>query len=260
VRMATLGEIAAVNATERDGSDERRRTQREAARQKKQRQRERQREAARIAAIAEAERMEREAERKERLDEELAPAVMRDAIYADAERTRMLIGPRVQVIDGKPVRGIGPMADPINTLDLRPHEKRAARLLQLDYRDVGTGLSVGAVDYLRSNGGGGDGLGGHEAMLAQIATRARFDGAMTFLGAFSPGVRRVVLDGVPVSFWAEEAGLTEINARAWIAAGLGRLSLFFFPPKPASEKADILTFGPARESYDTSMHDTGDSP
>lgn len=258
---ATLGEIAAANATEREDAEKKRAERRARKSADRQRQRERQREQHRVASEAEAARIEIEAARKERLDEDLAPAVMRNAVTrkidVDGEMVeRMIVGPRVQIIDGRPVRAFGPMADPINRLRLKERQQKAALALQADWRDVGAGLGAGAMDYLRTTGGGGGAVPpGHEAMLGQIAARARLEGALTHLGAFTPAVVRVVLDGIPLSCWAVEAARTVEDARGWIVAALERLAGFYFPPRQTFDgDIVILAFGPSRESYSTDVN------
>lgn len=253
--MATLGEIVEANAAERDAITDQRAAERERSRTKKQRQRERQREKARLLAIAEAERMELEAARRERLDEQLAPAVLRRPIIA--ADGRMIVGPRVCIVDGRAERALSlhTMNDPTQNLAMKPRERRAAMQLQADWHDVGAGLGVGAVDYLRSGGGGGGATPpGHTAMLDQIEIKRRLDTAIRHLGSFAPAVARVVLDCIPISVWSVEAGLTVENARTWILAGLSRLATGYWPPKPEGTTGPVLlTFGPARETYDTGV-------
>jgi hypothetical protein len=220
-------------------------TPREKARDRKARQRERDRERRRIVAMAEAERLEA-------IAEDLAPAVMRHPVMMGG---RMLIGARVQIVAGRPVRA---MADPIEdrgpkSLILTETQRTAARQLQLDWHDVGTGINVAAVDYLRSGGGSGGGMGGHAALLAQCKARARLDGAMAHCGAFAPAVARVVLDCIPVSVWADEAGMTAMDGAAWISAALSRLAQFYAVTRDRKVKVGILAFGPARGSYETTL-------
>ena len=213
-------------------------TQREAARLKKARQRERQRERARLAAEALA------AER-EIAAEILAPAVLRRPLMG--HDGRLIRGPRIRIVNARPMRAdpIGTCRDPLITT----RHKAASRQLQLDWHDVGCGIGVGAVDYLRS-GGAGDGAGGHDAMLEQIATRLRLDAAMTFLGAFAPYVARVALDGIPIPVWIAEIDATRADGMIRLAAGLTRLAAFYWPAVPVVRgEPVILAFGPARESY-----------
>jgi hypothetical protein len=208
---------------------------RERARQKKRAQRERKADAARLRAIAEAEQIEATAET-------LAPAVLRAALWSNGQ---MIRGPLVEIVAGKAVHGAA-------LPQFTSAQNRAAHSLCLDWRDVSAGCGVPAVDYGRS-AGGGDGLGGHQAMLGQIKTFARLEAALTFLGAFTPGIRRVVLDRVPIPIWAVEIGKTPEDALAWVRAGLDRLGLFYFPPSETSTKRGFLTFGPSRASYDTTI-------
>jgi hypothetical protein len=220
--------------------------QREAAVSRKRRQRDRERQAARLAAAAQA-------ARQEAAEEKLAPAVMRQTITST--EGYMLTGPRVRIINGRPER-----CDPI--ANARYHEftflrKWAARQFQLDWNDVGCGENVAAVDYLRSGGGSGaaDGWpGGHHAMMEQVKARGRLQGALAALGAFAPGVCRVVLDGVPISAWVLEGDpcSTVDEGVKWIALALDRLVLFYDPPAPA-KRVVIRTIGPARTDYTTEV-------
>lgn len=226
-------------------------------------------------AMAHAAAAER-ATRQEANDEHLAPAIMRGAVlspprYAPdrvvfngkgngvsvthGEMTdpggRMLIGPRVQIVNGRATRGCPIEASKQFTAE----QKRAARQLQLDWQDVGAGIGVGAVDYLRS--GGGSGEGGHAAMMEQIAARGRLEGAMAWCGALAPAIARVVLDGVPLSVFVLELppdddgnARTMVFATAWIGLGLDKLSSFYHPPVEA-RGVRIRTFGPARREYST---------
>jgi hypothetical protein len=93
-------------------------------------------------------------------------------------------------------------------------------------------------------------------MVSQIEARGRLEGAMAFLGAFAPGVCRVVLDGVPISAWVLEADPPSTVAAgvAWIALALDRLVLFYDPPSP-SKRPVIRTIGPPRADYTTEVGD-----
>jgi hypothetical protein len=207
---------------------------------RKQRQRERQRDAAKSSAASALDRIEADAEC-------LAPAVMRNAVTAPDGH--MLIGPRTTVANGRVSR-----ADPIaGCKAFTEAQRHAARKLQLDYNDVGTGIGVGAVDYLRSGGGGGSGDGGHTAILEQCRARARLEGAMASAGALSHALARVVLDGVPISVWVQEPdpyGVERDTAAgvAWIGLGLDRLAAFYNPPVEA-RGVKIRTIGPGRGEY-----------
>lgn len=247
--MATLGEIAEANTIDREAEQRRKAVKREADRARIQRKRDQNREKARILAIAEAERMAREAARQEIEDEMRAPAVLRRAIVAPDGT--MLRGPRVEVIAGRPAH-----VDPVISLKLSNRERRAAHQLQTDWREVGAGLSIGSGGWLRVSGGSGDQpiIGKDGAMLAQIEARKRLDGALAHVGSFAPCLARVVLDCVPVAVWAVEANLTMVNATAWIGAGLELLSRFYWPPREdGASRERILTIGPSRDSYDMSV-------
>jgi len=265
---------------------------RELARARQQRKRERDVERHRREVEAEAARIEAEAVRKERLDEQLAPSGLRREIWSmpvalpdnvvpdglggyrvqpgESRPARMIVGPRVEIIDGRPVRmsALGVDSDPIAKLarDSKVVTERhlaAFRRLQQDWADVGTGLNAGAIDYLRAGGGSGDQpiIGKDGPMLAQIDARDRLERAIAFLGAFWPIVHRVVLDCVPLSVWLDEENLRRDakghgqmatpNVLAWIGAAGARLADFYKPPKPRVDRPPaLLTFGPARESYD----------
>jgi hypothetical protein len=167
----------------------------------------------------------------------------------------MLTGPRVRIINGRPER--------TNALDMEIGVKNpeftvmrrwAAREFQCDWHDVGAGVNVAAVDYMRSSGGtGGD--GGHQALMEQVQARARLEGAMAFLGAFAPGVCRVFLDRVPISVWVQETEphSTVREGVAWLMLALDRLVLFYDPP--STHRVVIRTIGPLRGDYTTEVGD-----
>jgi hypothetical protein len=225
---------------------------REAARIRQQRSRDRRRDAARLRAIAEAQRLEQEAAAADRFAEQLAPFVMRNPVVTQAGV--MLIGPRIEIRDGRPAR-----VDPVASLKLTVRQRKAGLQIQADWREVGAGLNVAAAGYLRGSGQGG-GMGGHAAMRRQIDTRARLDGALTFLGAFAPVVARVVLDCVPPAVWACQEGRPAEDAAAWVTAALTRLAGFYWPEPPAYQGAPIeriLTIGPPRQAYSVE-HDAVD--
>ncbi len=228
-----------------DSAVDHRRTQ---ARDRKRLQRERQRERARIAAIEEAWRQEISAEF-------LAPAIRRNPITTEA--AVMLVGSRIAVINGKACH-----TDPIarsKSSHFKDRHRRAARRLQQDWHDVGAGIGVGGMDYLRA--GGGAGMGGHVSILAQIQVRADLDGALTFAGAFAPSLARVVLDCIPIAIWVLEPDQmraeprTEDEGAAWIAAGLDRIAEFYWPEgeKSSGSSVVIRRFGPPRQSYTTGI-------
>lgn len=241
----------------------RRQQKREKERLRKRRKRERRARAAQAAAIAEAERLEAEAQDRDRREEKLAPGVLRAPIMAparaatswhDARPETMLVGARVQIVDGRPVRSFGLSSedDPVTKLarenkSITTRHTDAARQLQLDWEDVGGGLGLGAVDYLRTGGGGGSGAI-NQAMLDQALVRMRLDGAMAHLGAFAPAVARIVLDCVPVYVWAEQTGKDMTQAIAWLVCALDRLA-GFYSPEEQHARTRIRTLAPARSSY-----------
>jgi len=241
---------------------------RERNRLRQQRKRERDRVTAAAKAEADARRQEFEAERNERIGETLAPKILRHPIM---QGETMLLGPRVEVLNGRATRTsqMGTDSDPIAKLarDSKAVTARhlmAFRRLQQDWADVGAGPNAAAVDYLRT-GGGGDGMGGHTAMLAQIEARRQLEGAAAHLGAFWPMVSRVVLDCVPLSVWLDEENIRRsargdgpmatLNVVAWVGAAGARLCGFYFPPKPEEGvgPVKVLTIGPARASYDMTV-------
>ncbi|WP_428492148.1 hypothetical protein [Rhodopila sp.] len=197
---------------------------REAARLRKALSRERARARAAVTAAALAVAMENQ-------HEWLAPAAMRNSVLDHAGN--MISGARVQIVNGLPIRSSGL---PNNT---PTQHKMAAARLQADFSDVGNGLNAPAIDYGAVGGGRGDGLGGFAAMLAQLDTRRRLEGALTSLGACASGVARVVLDCIPTAVWAPEAGLTPIEAAAWISAGMTKLVSFYWP-EPADGRANRI--------------------
>jgi hypothetical protein len=196
---------------------------REAARTRKRKQRERAREAARLAA-------EELAARREISDERLAPAVMRNPVMRPDGS--MLVGARVSIVHGRAMH-----SDPISNLAKNSplfgdRHKFAARRLQQDVNDVGAGVNASAVDLMGAGGGRGDGTGGHLAILDQIATRERLQSGLATLGGLVSGVVRVVIDCLPVTVWACEAGLETKDALQQVSAGLLRLANFYNPPAP----------------------------
>lgn len=230
--------------------------QRELAKLRKQRQRQRERERDRLAA-------EVQAAIYESIAEELAPRILRKPLW-DGER--MIVGARVVVENGRPVRALllveGSPADghtflTRNSPQFTARHRQAAHKLQQDWSDVGAGVGVGAMDYLKSGGRSGEGVGGHKAMLAQIDARRRLEAALAFMGAFAPGVMRVVLDCVPVNVWASDVGMTVSDATAWLVLALNRLALFYWPPAPERQSmpgnSGILTIGPPRADYSTEL-------
>lgn len=244
--MATIGDIVTINAEQQADHEARKIRKRE----QKQRERERAREKTRLLIVAEMERIERDAARKEIIDETFVSRVLRHPVLTPGGY--MLVGARIEVAAGRPAR-----IDPVLALKLTERQRRAARQIQTDWREVGAGLNVGAVDYLRS-GGGGDGSGGHGAMRRQIDTRARLDAAMAFLGAFAPLVAKVVLDCIPPKVWAYQEGRPVEDAGRWVAAALDRLALFYWPPREDGVSREcILTIGPPRSAYDLSVPEDG---
>ena len=229
---------------------------RERKRLAKQRERERKRNQAIIAAVALA-------ESAEQLHESMAPVHVRRAVTVGSQTgdVGMLIGARVQIVNGRPVRAapIGTLSDPIadrgpKSLRLSSNARRAARELQRDWSDVGAGVTSGVANLMSDGHGGQSGKPpGHDAMLAQIEARRRLDAAVTYMGAFAPGVVRIVIDCIPVATWATEAGKDYGEARAWLEAGLSRLAGFYWPAVPVRRGAvEILTVGPARSDYSLS--------
>jgi hypothetical protein len=218
---------------------------RELARLRQIRKRARDTERRSIRVEAEARRIEADATRAEHIGETLAPAVMREPVRAP--NGHMLLGARVSIVNGRPVRSLLNMA----TMRITERLARAAKMFRQDWEEVGVGVGVAAVDYLRSGGSGGSGQGGHAAIVAQLAVRTRLEGAFTHVGAFAPSLARVVLDCVPVSVWATETGKTQEDAMAWVKASLDRLAGWYFPVVPEHPTTQKYpTFGPSRASYE----------
>jgi hypothetical protein len=168
----------------------------------------------------------------------------------------MLSGPRVRIINGRPERTNAlEMEIGLKNPEFTVMRRWAARQFLLNWNDVGAGVNVAAMDYLRSGGGVG-GEGGHRALMEQVQARGRLEGAMAFLGAFAPGVCRIVLDGVPISEWVKETepGCTVREGVAWLMLALDRLVLFYDPPAP-SKRVIIRTIGPPRADYTTEVGD-----
>ena len=214
---------------------------------------------ARALKEAAAREVQNERDRQDRIErdrraeienEKLAPAVMRQAIVTPDGH--VITGPRVQVVDGRAVRA----SDTGHAYSHR--QLRAAARIREDWAAVGQGCNVSAADPART-GGGGDGTGGHAAMLAQIAIRQSLEGAFAYLGAFVPIVQRVILDHIPLSAWPREwnarrerAGLPPASltdAVILLGQALTRLADYYTPKRDASRPPAVLAFGPARESY-----------
>lgn len=204
------------------------------------------------------------ADRAEAIGERAAPSVLREAIIVRGGY--MLRGRRIDVVDGRAERtlAIGVDSDPIAKLvrdskSITERHKRAARLLQQDWQDAAEGVNAAPVDYERAGGGGGDGTGGHSAVLEQVVTRARLEGALAHLGAFTPCVVRVVLHCVPLGIWmfeenvrrGESDHLTPATALAWMVTALDRLAGFYWPKRATFEHLirHGLMFGPERAEY-----------
>ncbi len=215
---------------------------------RQERKRERDREANRLLALAEVERAERDARLREIADEEVVSRALRQPQIV---KGRMLVGVRMEVTEGRPAR-----VDVLAALKLTERRKRAGHQLVADWREVGGGVNVAAVDYLRT-GGAGEGLGGHAALRRQIDTRQRLDGALAAAGAFAGLLARVLLDGVPLAVWAEEEGRTWELARRCIDVALDRVAAWFWPPREGRAMGErILTFGPARGEYDMEVEES----
>ena len=203
------------------------------------------------------------AESAEQLHESMAPVHVRRAVTVGSQTgdVGLLIGARVHIVNGRPVRAapIGTIGDIVadrgrTSLKLSANARRAARELQHDWSDVGAGVTAGVANLMADGGGGQSGKPpGHDAMLAQIEARRRLEAAVTYMGAFAPGVVRIVIDSIPVATWATEAGKSYGDACAWIEAGLSRLAGFYWPVVPIRRGvSEILTIGPARADYSLS--------
>jgi hypothetical protein len=160
----------------------------------------------------------------------------------------------VAIVAGRAVRAYGHTPnDTTVMMKLTERQRAAITTLRRDWEEVGGGLGVGATDWLRA-GGSGDGVGGRDAMLAQIGTRARLEGALANLGALAPMMARVALDCIPLAVWAAQAGVGDVDARTRFGGAATRLAAFYWPAKPTLDQAlTILVIGPAREAYSTEV-------
>ena len=241
--MPTLADIVTINAEHHAEAEARRQQKRELRAERNRRFRERKAEERRLAAIAEAEQVERDVDRWETEDESLAPLVLRRALFG--ANGQMIRGALVTITDARPM-----FSDPISgSRRFTSRQKQAAKRLQTDWREVGEGLNAGAAN-LMATGGGGDGEGRHNAMVAQINARVSLEAAWTHLGAYAPGVKRVVIDCIPLAAWSTEAGKTPDEAGTWIGLALDRLAAFYHPPQPTG-RVKTFAIGPARDSYHT---------
>ena len=177
-------------------------------------------------------------------NEALVPAIMRHPIVgADGN---MALGPRVQIVAGRPIRAadIGmPCSD---------RHSRAVARLRAEHAAVGEGCNAPAVDMARA-GGGGDGSGGHAAMLAQIAVLDSLRGAMARLSGHAAIARRVLLEYVPVSVWAAETGNTVPDAMACLREAVSLLADHYWPPSEGAGRRGMLTVAPPRSDYSVAL-------
>lgn len=244
--MATIGDIVTINATEAAEAEARRHRNGELRAERNRRFREKKAEERRLAAIAEIEQAERDVARWESEDETLAPYVLRRAIFG--RDGQMIRGALVTVMDARPM-----FSDPVSgSRRFTERQKQAAKRLQTDWREVGEGTNAGAVDLLATRGGG-DGEGRHSAMVAQINVRTSLEAAWTHLGAFAPGVKRVVIDCIPLSAWSVETQATKSpktpdEAGTWIGLALDRLANFYHPPR-TELPVRSFAIGPGRGAY-----------
>jgi hypothetical protein len=225
---ATLADATIIDAV----AVEARKQQKRAKKLEQKRVERERRAAAKLAReIAEFDHAWLDAHEDEKTYEFMATSVLRGAIVTPDGR--MLRGPIVRIIAGRPMIGAEFAFAPRRS-------RRAAVTLRLDWQEVGAGLNVAAVDYLRS-GGAGSGSGAGAAMIGQIATRTRLDGALAHLGDAAHAIGRTVLDCIPIPIWANEENarrerkaldpLLPDVAVAYIAAGLARLADYYWPPR-----------------------------
>lgn len=116
------------------------------------------------------------------------------------------------------------------------HVKAAAKLAA-DFDEVGTGIGLGASDYLnksagRTAPGSGVSAAKHAAIMEQLSTRARLEAALTYVGGQVDIIVPVVLQGVDVSAWAEARGFSADQSVGYLAAALDRLAEFYAGGKP----------------------------
>jgi hypothetical protein len=187
----------------------------------------------RRAAKAEA------AQRQEDRDEAIAPAITRTAVL-DASGA-VLRAPRVErdgvaFIRSSPIRHLvarwkAREADGSRPLITERHLAVCDRLC-MAWEEGGQGIGMGASDYGRMSQSRGSAAPDFSPqMLAKIRKqreqRAIFEGAMTWMGALSPVIRRVVVEGADLSVWAAETATGRNAAPGYLAAALDRLAEFF---------------------------------
>lgn len=188
----------------------------------------------RARRIAEA---EAEAARREHEAEGLVPAVRRRPVIDGFGH--MIVGARV-IVERGGIAHANPIAsrgDPLAEMARKSGQittamRRAGEQFQADWRLVGAGVGP-AVAPLDRASSGGRAEGGSQAVIDQIAARARLEGALAHAGGFTPLLCRVLGDCVPLSAWAAEARLPPAEAVSWAVAALGRLSLFYMAPGEA---------------------------
>lgn len=127
------------------------------------------------------------------------------------------------------------------------HVKAAVRL-QTDFDEVGTGIGLGASDYLnksagRTAPGSGVSAAKHAAIAEQLDTRARLEAALTYVGGMVDILVPVVLQGVDVSAWAEARGFSADQSVGYLAAAMNRLCEFYAGGEPV-----VGVFGPSKRS------------
>lgn len=205
-----------------------------------------QRKYARDAArrVARAEAAARRLEAAAHAAEQLAPAAQREAV-TDASGA-VLRGPRVAIAGNRAFRAL-----PTHKLT-RPQIRALLRFRQ-DWDEVGTGVGVGVANLNSSHGHrtAWSAPPGQDALVRQLATRKRLEGAVEALGAFTGMAHRVLLDGIPVSAWAAETDTTIADAFGQLHAALNRLVAYYdTEPDRPHPRPEIRTTAPPRESYE----------
>lgn len=187
----------------------------------------------RRAAKAEA------ARRQEAIDEAIAPAIQRHAVL-DASgavlREARVQRDGVSFVKSNPIRHLvarwkAREDDGVRPLITAKHLEICERLC-VAWQEGGEGIGVGASDYERMGQSRGSASPDFSPQLLarmrhQRRQKAIFDGAMTWLGALSGVVRRVVVDGADLTVWGIETDTPRNAAVGYLSAALDRLQEYF---------------------------------
>lgn len=201
---------------------------------------------------------------QEQKDEDLAPAVQRQAITRrvyDEETGRdveqIIQAPRLEragvgFIRSDPIKHLAARGEArtergeVAIIDGR-HVKAANRLRSL-WDAVGEGIGVGASDWGRlpsMRGTVPTEQGGHTALLAQVKMQSELEACAAFLGGAWPCVRDIALRGVTVDSWSGRMGWDRSISTGYLRAGLDRLIEHFSEQEPERKsKIRSIEFGP----------------